>query len=508
MSHPVPSALVRLSNQKLALMMRDHAGRMQPFFVRGIETGFWDTRNCLGTDFSKVFADYRRLHANTSFFMIHWKDIEPADGRFDFAFTDSIVEKARAQNLKIWWVLFLHVQKDHPPDLRDFWAFKLDSRGGKDYAIQWLKDDKGNIYDSEEKQLALPGRPEINPAYGHPQVLPRILRMLRQLGAHYRNSDTVIGVQIDNEAGFGYFTPVTLMQMESDPNPITREIFENWRVRTGKSDWHVFKLAIVKWWWRQFTTAYHQADPYKLTSFNMLGGHAEAGDEWWIDHEGVDATTYGEGNIDVASPMFYGTATGPKIWRNLDQHYDYVYHLPIFISSEIGLGRGWGPKVQFQQYVIDSLARGAQGYSSYDYRSLMGPDGELSPYGLAYGALASTVAAVEDVLHAGLPGPGTVSITASAAGAAVRQLHRGDGATVGILHFPDAYLREQPDSNTEQTDVAVEVRAQIAGRYTIDTFRAGKLASSKSLRLAASETNRWVMPAVAKTEAVFIRVKR
>ena len=77
--------LVRLSNRKLALTVRDSAGKMQPFYVRGIETGYWDTRRAQGSDYDKVFANYRRLGANTSFFMIHWMDVEPADGKFDFS---------------------------------------------------------------------------------------------------------------------------------------------------------------------------------------------------------------------------------------------------------------------------------------------------------------------------------------------------------------------------------------------------------------------------------------
>ena len=60
-----------MSNKKLALMFRDRAGDAQPFYVRGIETGYWDTRRRPRTDFDQVFANYRRFGANTSFFMIH-----------------------------------------------------------------------------------------------------------------------------------------------------------------------------------------------------------------------------------------------------------------------------------------------------------------------------------------------------------------------------------------------------------------------------------------------------
>ena len=503
------TALVRLPNHKLAIMVRDDGGRMQPFLVRGIETGYWDTRRAnQNTDFDQVFANYRRLGANTSFFMIHWADIEPTDGKFDFSYTDRIVELARKHGVKLWWVLFLHCQSDHPPELRDFWAYKIDTREGKNYAMQWLRDENGVVYDSMAKLATLPGRWEITPAYGHPQVLPKILRMLTRLGEHYRDSATVLGVQIDNEAGFGYYTPrgtAGPQKLESDFNPVTAQIFEEWKLKSGKSDWHSFKLAIVKYWWKQFTTAFHKGGPYKLTSFNFLGANAEAGNAYWIDLEGVDVTTYGEGNIDVVSSMFYGPNNGPKVWANLDQHYNFAYELPIFISSEIGLGSRFGAEALFQQYVINSLERGAQGYASYDYGSLMGDGGQPNQYGVFFRNLAMMVKACEDVLHGGVPGPGRVSIASATSGAKVSMLTAPAG-TAGILHFPEAAFRPVSEKSAPPADAAVEIRALVAGDYTVQVYRAGKLAESNLLRLAANQTHRLAVPQMGQTEAVLLKV--
>lgn len=503
------AALVRMSNHKLALMARDEAGRMAPFFVRGIETGYWDTRRAnQNTDFDQVFANYRRLGANTSFFMIHWADIEPADGRFDFAYTDRIVELARKNGVKLWWVLFLHCQSDHPPELRDFWAYKIDTRDGKNYAMQWMRDENGVVYDSMAKLATLPGRWEINPAYGHPELFPKILRMLTRLGEHYRNSPTVLGVQIDNEAGFGYYTPrgtAGPQKLESDFNPVTAQIFEEWKLKTGKSSWHSFKLAIVKYWWQQFTTAFHKGDPYKLTSFNFLGANAEAGNAYWIDLEGVDVTTYGEGNIDVASTMFYGPNNGPKAWANLDKHYLFAYKLPIFISSEIGLGRSFGSEALFQQYVINSLERGAQGYASYDYGSLMDASGKPNLYGEFFRRLAAMIEACEDVIHGGVPGPGRVFLSTAAPEAKVSMLTAPAG-TVGILHFPEAAFRAGAQAGPPPMDAAVDVRAVQGGNYAIQVYRSGQLSGSTRLELAAGQIHRLTVPQIGQSEAVFVKV--
>ncbi len=506
-----PTALVRLANRRLALMARDSAGALQPFYVKGLETGYWDTRRGGGTDYEAVFLNYRKLGANTSFFMIHWADIEPSDGKFDFSYTDKIVELARKTGVKIWWVLFLHCQSDHPRELREFWGYKLDSREGKDYAIQWLKDENGVVYDSMAKLATLPGRWEINPAYGHPLLFPKILRMLTRLGERYRDSDSVLGIQIDNEAGFGYYTPrgtAGPQKLAGDHNPVTAQIFEEWKLKSGGSELRSFKLAIVKYWWKQFTTAFHRGDPYKLTSFNFLGARAESGDPYWIDLEGVDATTYAEGNIDVVSSMFYGASTGPKVWANLDQHYNFAYRLPIFISSEIGLGRSFNTEPLFQLYAINSIERGAQGYATYDYGSLMGEDGKPNAQGEFYRSFAAMIDANIDAIHGGVPGAGAALFSTPAAGVHISQLHRNQDAMVGILYNPEALVQPDAAKNSAVADVPVELRALRDGSYSIQTWRAGKQAAAASVKLRANGVHRFTIPAVGQTEAVFLKLAR
>ena len=50
-----------------------------------------------------------------------------------------------------------------------------------------------------------------------------------------------------------------------------------WKRKTGKSDWVAFKLDIVKYWWSRFTSAFHEEDPSKPISFNLMTGGPEAG---------------------------------------------------------------------------------------------------------------------------------------------------------------------------------------------------------------------------------------
>jgi len=509
---PAPTVLARLANRKLAPMVRDKNGKMQPWYIRGIEHHDMD-KGQINMDYAdlytdeyldRAFADYQKLGANTSFFTIHWADIEPEDGHFDFSRLDRIVAHAKKYDIHIWWVLFIHTQPSHCKRLHDFWVYRLDSHDGVDGAIQWQKNDKGESYKTVEQLLT--GKTEVYPSYSHPKVFPRVIRMIHALGKHYKDSDAVIGVQIGNEEGFSYNTaPVSQGKWDSDFGPASQAFYEDWKLKTGKSDWRAFKMAAVKWWWRQFTTAFHEEDLYKLTSFNLAGGLPEMGDELMINMEGVDSTTFGEGNIDVIGTMFYGWTD--KLWRNLDQHYDYLYNLPILVPSEVGIGP-CGSKTHFQECVIQILERGGQGYAAYVYFVLVDDQGQINKSGVAYQKLASMIKANEDVLYSGVPGPGAVSLETSATGAKISQLHNEAQTTLGVMHFPEVYMEKDIDARTDKVDVTVSLKASNAGQYAIETYRDGKLQATENKTLDADQSIKWTIPAVLQTEAVFIKVKK
>lgn len=87
------SALVRLPNNKISLMVRNK-GTLEPFYIKAIETGYWDTRYETDTNYDTVFADMRDMGANTAYVMIHWEEIETSDNHFDYSFADNIVAAA------------------------------------------------------------------------------------------------------------------------------------------------------------------------------------------------------------------------------------------------------------------------------------------------------------------------------------------------------------------------------------------------------------------------------
>jgi hypothetical protein len=498
----VPLVLTRLTNGKLAIMAKDKTGNLQPFYMKGIETGFWDTRKD-STNLDRVFETYHNLGANAAMFMIHWSDIEPKEGKFDFSYTDSIVSKAQRHGVKIVWVLFMHEQFDMPflPSAENLWMYNLDTRNGANYAIQWVKDKNGDIIKDipTQKQKKFT---EIMPCYGNPIVYNNIIRMLGKLGAHYKNSSSVIGVQIGNEEHISY------QGEDADFNPYTLKSFEKWKKQTEDTSWNRFKLAIVKLWWSRFTTAYHLQDPYKLTMLNPIAGGPEKGETGIIARSGTDATTFRDSKIDVIATMFYWSSA-TKIWNNLDQvyksnnTYSYPTQLPILMSTEIGIGR-LNTLPYTQEYMINFLERGSQGFAVYSYGHIANSKGVVNANGNFYHKFMAMVHANEDIIWPGLPGTGyNISITATSGGAKISCLHKGNNATLGILHFP----QDMDDKISEnKADVPVEIMARKSGIYLIEVYRDGVLVDSQKKNLTAGRGIPIIVNLSNKASA-FIKVK-
>jgi len=494
-------AVVRISNQKLALMVNNGA-KWEPFFPQGIETGFWDFRRYQEeVDYHALFQNYRRLGANTCWFMLKWQEVEPNDGQFDFRFADEVVQIAEMYGLKIFWVFFTHV---HCNDIHlsgdDFWVYNLDNRDGANLAVQWVKDVKGNLYDSIAKLNEI--NAQLFPCYSNPVVFERINRVIREIARHYRHSRAVIGIQIGNEEGFlhepfqdGY---------DSDYNPYTRGLFEQWSVERNEASWGAFKIEMVKRWWTQFTTAFHEEDPYKITSFNFQGGHPEKGDVKWIFRTGTDASTYGQGNIDAVGTMFY-EHDYDDIWTNLDSHYNYVYDLPLLIPSEIGLGI-WGTEsfVLAQHYLVNTLIRGGQGYDFYAYGHFFNSDNELTRHGEVLLEWNSMVHACLDVLWSALPGTKGIDLSTRSK-AEISCLINHENTILGILNFPEAHKKENADFSEDRSDVDISVIVQEPGMYEMTVYCGRSILYER--RESIQSSMEFVLSDILERSLIFIKLK-
>ena len=499
----IPSAcgLVRLENGKVVFMTRQ-SGKMAPFYIKAIETGYWDTRYEKDTDYRSVFADMASMGANVAYVMVHWEEIEPKDNVFDFTFTDRLVEMAKEKGMKINWILFLHAQHNGvpSPDCTTAWTFHLDDRDSCNYTMQWPMQN-GIIY-KDIKTLVDKGGIRPLHVYGHKAIFYRIKRMLRQLALHYKNSDTVIGVQLGNEEGFSFLD-------ESDYNPVTKALYEEWKLKTNKTDYAQFKKEAMNWWWKQFTSAFHEVDPYKILSTNLDAGQAEAGDEKRIDMTGTSASFYKDGNLDVIGTMFY-KGYGYQAIKGLDKRYNegsYNYELPILIPSEIGIGR-FNENKDFNSFVMHTLERAAQGLGVYCYGEVRKeyPDSLLARKTLS--EMFANIKCNEDIIFSGLPGPGNVTCLVSQADLQVSHLNVNHEATLAMIYRPafDEKPVEIPETST--TSFKLSLKANLNGNYRIKVYQSGKLLDEKSMHLTQDKVVSVELDDLDDGVPVFVNIKR
>lgn len=477
--------------------MTKENGRMVPFYIRAIETGYWDTRYDPDTDYDKIFADMREMGANTAYVMIHWEEIEISDNCFDYTFADHIVEAAARQQLKVNWILFLHAQKNGVPSggAENMWTFHLDDRDSCNYTMQWpMKNDEvcKNV-----KTLLRKGGIRPLHIYGHPEIFYRIRRMLYNLAVHYRESKTVIGVQLGNEEGFSFLD-------ESDYNPVTRKLYEEWKLKTNKTNYPQFKKEAMNWWWKQFTSSYHEGDPYKILSFNLDAAQAEAGDPERVAMTGTSAATYSDGNLDVIGTMLY-KQWGYKALQGLDAFYNegrYNYELPILIPSEIGIGR-FNSSKDFRGFVLHSLERGAQGFGVYCYGEVKKglPDSSNARQELIN--MFAAIKVNEDVIYSGLPGAGYMQCYTTDSLFHISHLNVNGERTLALLYHPESF-----NEGRTSRKLPLVLKARQDGNYTVTIYKNGLFLQERQLSVLRKEELSLVLSDITSEDVIFIDIHK
>lgn len=497
---PSNCGLVRLPNGKITYMTRQN-GSMQPFYIQAIETGYWDTRYDPQTDYDTVFADMKQIGANTAYVMLHWEDIEPADNTFDFTFADQVVNAAERQNMKLQWILFLHAQ-DRVPSLQceTAWTFHLDDRDSCNYTMQW-PSQKGEIY-KDIKTLIDKGGIRPLHVYGHPEIFTRIRRMLYNLATHYRNSNTVIGVQLGNEEGFSFLD-------QSDYNPITQELFEEWKAKTNKTSYEQFKKEAMNWWWKQFTSAYHEGDPYKILSFNLDAGQAEAGEPERVKMTGTSASTYADGNLDAIGTMLY-KQWGYQALLGLDTRYNegsYNYSLPILVPSEIGIGYFNTPH-HFNSFVLHSLERGAQGFGVYCYGEVRKELPDSLNARLTLTNMFKAIKENEDIIYAGLPGYGYMRCIPEEGHSFHASHLQADNKETLALIYHSPFAADQDSGHAQPADLTIQLECMASGKYQLDIHRLGKNTIPKTVKMQKAKPQSITIESLTPEDILFIRIKQ
>jgi beta-galactosidase GanA len=154
----------------------------KPFLVLGGET---HNSSSSSPEYMKpVWKQLAGMHLNTAILPVAWETIEPAEGKFDFAVVDQLLEDARANNMHIVFLWF------------GAWKNTYSS-----YAPGWVKRDTGRfprvqLSDGRDTERLSPFSKTVRDADAN---------AFAKLMAHLRSADggqhTVLIMQVENEVG-------------------------------------------------------------------------------------------------------------------------------------------------------------------------------------------------------------------------------------------------------------------------------------------------------------------
>lgn len=340
----------------------------------------------------KVWAAVADAHANTVEVPIAWEQVEPAEGRFDFSFLDTLVQQARERKLRVV-LLWFGTWKNTSPQ----------------YTPAWVKFDNRRfprMLDKEGKHSYC-----LSP-FGE-ETLKADQRAFTALMAHLRKIDekqrTVLMVQVQNEVGtFGLVrdhgpaaqaafeaeVPAAVLARQKAPVPGAAR--GSWRAVYGDYAEEYFHAWAIARYIEQVAQAGRAAydlplyvnvalrDPLERPLKPWKGNFASGGP----NHDVIGIYKAAAPSIDVIGPDIYH----PE-WDKMSAHLDHFKRPDnaLFVPE-------LGNDARYARYLYLILGRGAIGvapfgidyfdYVNFPLGAKVNDTTTVEPFGKVYAAFA------------------------------------------------------------------------------------------------------------------------
>ncbi|MYM91562.1 beta-galactosidase [Rugamonas sp. FT82W] len=358
----------------------------QPFIMLGVQA---HNSSNYPAALGKVWAAVKDAHANTLEIPVAWEQIEPAEGRFDFSYVDTLVAEARRNQVRLvllWFGTWKNTGPAYTPEWVKFdnrrFPRMVDKDGKTSYCLSPLG---GETVEADTKAFVA--------LMGH----------LKQIDAAER---TVIMVQVENEVGtygavrdFGpqaeaaFRQPVPAAVLARKKPPVPGAAGGNWSEVYGPYADEYFHAYAIASHIEQVAKAGRAVYDLPMYVNNALRDPVEPMAPWKGNfasggpgYDVIDIYKAAAPHIDVVAPDIYVSESN-KVAATLEQfkRRDNALFVPEMGNAQ-----------HYARYVYQILGRGAIGvapfgvdyadYSNYPLGSKLKDKAMAEPFGRIYQA--------------------------------------------------------------------------------------------------------------------------
>ena len=337
----------------------------------------------------QVWPAVKDAQANTLEIPVAWEQIEPAEGKFDFSYVDSLVKQARSNQVRLvllWFATWKNTNPNYAPEWVKFNNQRFPRMVGKDGKTIYCMSPFGEETLKADKKAFV-----------------ALMEHLKKIDEVQR---TVIMVQVENEVGtigavrdFGaraeaaFKQPVPAAVLAKKKSPVPGAASGTWREVYGPYAEEYFHAWAIASYIEEIAKAGRAVYNLPMYVNNALRDPLAAVAPWNNDfisggpsYDVIDIYKAAAPHIDIAAPDIYMAESG-KFSANLElfQRPDNALLVPEMGNAKL-----------FARYVFQVLGRGALGiapfgvdyfdYSNFPLGSKAKDKTMAEPFGKVYAA--------------------------------------------------------------------------------------------------------------------------